>query len=96
MFADIELGRIAISQIARMLDQGHYCRPLVAAVKYRLADATVRITQDAIQVVGGIGYSDEYPLERFYRDAKITQISAGTCEILRYLITREMVRMWGK
>jgi len=96
MFMDIELNRIAIAQIARMLDDGHYCRSSVAAVKARIADATVKITQDAIQIVGGLGYSEEYPLERYYRDAKIGQISAGTSEIMRYLISREMIRMWGK
>jgi len=96
MFIDIELNRMAIAQIARMLDDGHNCRASVAAVKARIADATVRITQEAIQVVGGLGYSEEYPLERYYRDAKIGQISAGTSEIMRYIITREMVRMWGK
>lgn len=96
MFIDIELNRIALAQIARMLDEGHNCRALVAAVKARLADATVRITQDAIQVVGGLGYSEEYPLERYYRDAKIGQISAGTVEIMKYLISRQTERMWGK
>ena len=96
MFADIENYRMAMTQIARMIDDGHNCRAQVAAIKFRLADAVVRITQEAIQITGGIGYSEEYPLERFYRDAKITQISAGTVEILKYLISREMVRMWGK
>ncbi len=96
MYMDIELNRIASAQIARMLDNGHYCRPTVAALKTRIADATVKITQEAVQIVGGLGYSEEYPLERYYRDAKIGQISAGTSEIMRYLITREMVRMWGK
>jgi alkylation response protein AidB-like acyl-CoA dehydrogenase len=96
MFMDIELSRLAIVQIARMLDGGHYCRPLVAAIKTRLADASVKISQDAIQVVGGLGYSEEYPLERYYRDAKVSQISAGTSEIMRYLINTEMSRMWGK
>jgi alkylation response protein AidB-like acyl-CoA dehydrogenase len=96
MFMDIELNRIAMVQIARMLDDGHYLRATVAALKTKIADATVRITQEAIQVVGGLGYSEEYPLERYYRDAKIGQISAGTSEIMRYLITREMIRMWGK
>ncbi|TFG26962.1 MAG: acyl-CoA dehydrogenase [Promethearchaeota archaeon] len=96
MFMDIELNRMAIAQIARMLDEGHNCRAWVAAVKARIADATVKITQDAIQVVGGLGYSEEYPLERYYRDAKIGQISAGTAEIMRYLITTEMRRMWGE
>jgi alkylation response protein AidB-like acyl-CoA dehydrogenase len=96
MFMDVELNRIAIAQIARMLDDGHHIRASVAAVKARIADATVKITQEAIQVVGGLGYSEEYPLERYYRDAKIGQISAGTAEIMRYIITREMIRMWGK
>jgi butyryl-CoA dehydrogenase len=96
MFADIEIYRIAMAKIARMLDEGHNCRMQVAGVKFRLADAAVRIAQEAIQIVGGIGYSEEYPLERYYRDAKIGQISAGTVEILKYLISREMIRFWGK
>ena len=96
MFMDIELSRISIAQIARMLDDGHNVRATVAAIKARIADATVRITQDALQIAGGLGYSEEYPLERYYRDSKIGQISAGTTEIMRYLITREMIRMWGK
>ena len=96
IFIDIELNRIALAQIARMIDEGHNCRAQVAAVKIRLADITVRTTQEAIQIAGGIGYSEEYPLERYYRDAKIGQISAGTVEILKYLISREMTGMWGK
>lgn len=96
MYMDIELSRIAIAQIARMLDDGHNCRASVAAIKARIADATVKISQEAIQIVGGLGYSEEYPLERYYRDAKIGQISAGTAEIMRFLISREMTRMFGK
>jgi len=96
MFMDLELNRMAMVQIARMLDQGYYCRASVAAVKAKLADATVKITQEAIQVVGGIGYSEDYPLERYYRDAKVGQIAAGSTEIMKFLISREMVRMWGK
>ena len=96
MFMELELNRIAMAQIARMLDEGHYCRASVAAVKAKLADATVKITQEAIQIVGGLGCSEEYPLERYYRDAKVAQIAAGSTEIMKYLISREMVRMWGK
>lgn len=96
MFMSLELNRIAVTQIARMLDEGHDVRASVASIKARLSDETVKISQDAIQIVGGLGYSEEYPLERYYRDAKIGQISAGTSEIMRYLITREMTRMWGK
>ncbi len=96
MFMDLELNRIAIAQIARMLDDGKYCRASVAAVKARISDAAVNITKDAVQVIGGLGYSEEYPVERYYRDAKIGQISAGSAEIMRFLISREMIRMWGK
>ncbi len=96
MFMSIELNRMAVTQIARILDDGYYCRASVAAIKTRLADDTVKITQDAIQIVGGLGYTEEYPLERYYRDAKIGQISAGTVEIMKYIISREMIRMWGK
>ncbi|MBD3213937.1 MAG: acyl-CoA dehydrogenase [Candidatus Lokiarchaeota archaeon] len=96
MFMSIELNRMAVTQIARMLDDEKYCRASVAAIKARLADDTVKITQEAIQVTGGIGYSEEYPLERYYRDAKVGQISAGTAEIMRYLISRELPRMWGE
>ncbi len=96
MFMDLELNRIAIAQIAKMLDEGHYCRASVAAIKARVSDMAVEITKNAVQVIGGLGYSEEYPVERFYRDAKIGQISAGSAEIMRYLISREMIRMWGK
>ncbi|MFX1305178.1 MAG: acyl-CoA dehydrogenase family protein, partial [Promethearchaeota archaeon] len=95
MFMDLELNRIAIAQIARMLDEEYYCRASVAAVKARVSDMAVEITKNAVQVIGGLGYSEEYPVERFYRDAKIGQISAGSAEIMRYLISREMTRMWG-
>jgi alkylation response protein AidB-like acyl-CoA dehydrogenase len=78
------------------LDDGKYCRASVAAVKARVSDMAVEITKNAVQVIGGLGYSEEYPVERFYRDAKIGQISAGSAEIMRYLISREMIRMWGK
>jgi len=96
MFIDLELNRMAMVQIARMLDEGHYCRASVAAIKSKLADAAVKISQEAIQVVGGIGYSEDYPLERYYRDAKVGQIAAGSTEIMKFLISREMGRMWGK
>jgi alkylation response protein AidB-like acyl-CoA dehydrogenase len=96
MFMDLELNRISMAQIARMLDEGHYCRATVAAIKAKIADAAVDITKEAVQVIGGLGYSEEYPVERFYRDAKIGQISAGSAEIMRFLISREMIRMWGK
>src|SRR3546814_3100128 len=53
-----------------------------------LSDAAMSITPDAVQVLGGYGYMREYPVERFMRDAKITQIYEGTNQIQRVVIAR--------
>jgi alkylation response protein AidB-like acyl-CoA dehydrogenase len=52
----------------------------------------MRATNEAIQIYGGNGYSREYPVERFWRDAKLTEIGEGTSEIQRIVIARELVR----
>jgi alkylation response protein AidB-like acyl-CoA dehydrogenase len=52
----------------------------------------VKASQDAIQVLGGYGYTREFPAERYYRDAKITEIYEGTSEIQRIVIARELLR----
>jgi alkylation response protein AidB-like acyl-CoA dehydrogenase len=54
------------------------------------ADNAMRVTVEAIQVLGGYGYVNEYPVERMMRDAKITQIYEGTQEIQRVVIARAM------
>jgi alkylation response protein AidB-like acyl-CoA dehydrogenase len=56
------------------------------------SDAAMRITTDAVQVLGGYGYVREYPVERFMRDAKITQIYEGTNQIQRVVIARELLK----
>ena len=56
------------------------------------SDTAMAVTTDAVQVLGGYGYVNEYPVERMMRDAKITQIYEGTNEIQRLVIAREMVR----
>jgi alkylation response protein AidB-like acyl-CoA dehydrogenase len=52
----------------------------------------VRASQEAIQVLGGYGYTREFPAERYYRDAKITEIYEGTSEIQRIVISRELLK----
>ena len=51
-----------------------------------------RQTAEAIQVLGGYGYTKEFPVERYYRDAKVTEIYEGTSEIQRLVIARELLR----
>jgi len=55
------------------------------------SEAAYAITKDAIQVLGGNGYSREYPLERFFRDVKLLEIGEGTSEIQRLVIARSAV-----
>jgi alkylation response protein AidB-like acyl-CoA dehydrogenase len=52
----------------------------------------MKVTYDAIQIYGGMGYSREYPVERMWRDAKITTIGEGTSEIQRLIIARNILR----
>ncbi len=65
---------------------------LSAVAKCVASDVAMRVTTDAVQVLGGYGYMAEYPAERFMRDAKITQIYEGTNQIQRVVIARELLR----
>ena len=55
-------------------------------------DAAMRVTTDAVQVLGGNGYTREYPVERLFRDAKVTQIFEGTNQIQRMVVGRDLLR----
>ena len=65
---------------------------LSAMTKLFCTDVAMEVTTDAVQVLGGYGYIQEYPVERMMRDAKITQIYEGTNEIQRLVIARELLR----
>ena len=54
-------------------------------------DAAMRVTTDAVQVLGGYGYIDEFPVERMMRDAKITQLYEGTQQIQRLVVARSLL-----
>jgi alkylation response protein AidB-like acyl-CoA dehydrogenase len=60
--------------------------------KLKCGDVAMWVTTEAVQILGGYGYIKEYPVERFMRDAKITQIYEGTQEIQRLVIAREMLK----
>ena len=67
-------------------------QPLSAMAKLYCTDVAMDVTTDAVQVLGGYGYIQEYPVERMMRDAKITQIYEGTNQIQRLVIAREMLK----
>ncbi len=95
MYMKIEAGRLMLIRAARMIDKGLQATKEAGAAKCFVSDNAVQIVTDALQVLGGIGYTKEFPLERYYRDVKIAQIGAGTAEILRYLIQREVYKDMG-
>lgn len=92
MYMKIEAGRLMLLRGARMIDQGLKATKEAAAAKCFVSDNAVHIVTEALQVLGGIGYTKEFPLERYFRDVKIAQIGGGTAEILRYLIQREVYK----
>jgi butyryl-CoA dehydrogenase len=63
-----------------------------AMAKLFASDVAMKVTREAIQVYGGYGYIEEYPVERFYRDAKITEIYEGTSEVQRIVISRAVLQ----
>ena len=87
---NIEAGRLMLLRAGRMIDEKIPTTKEAGAAKCLVSDNAVKIVSDALQVVGGIGYTKEFPLERYYRDVRIAQIGGGTAEILRYLVQREI------
>jgi alkylation response protein AidB-like acyl-CoA dehydrogenase len=90
-----EQGRGVLYKVGQMLDagiDGPELTKISAIAKLACTDAAMWVTTEAVQVLGGYGYIDEYPVERMFRDAKITQIYEGTNEIQRLVIAREMLR----
>jgi alkylation response protein AidB-like acyl-CoA dehydrogenase len=89
---EVEAARLLLYEAARKCDAGAPDLTLWAAMaKLKCGDVAMRVTTDAVQFLGGFGYSCEYPVERMMRDAKITQIYEGTQQIQRIVIARSMV-----
>ncbi len=92
MKTEVEAARLLLYEAARKCDEGSPDVTLWAAMcKLKCGDVAMSVTTDAVQVLGGFGYSVEYPVERMMRDAKITQIYEGTQQIQRLVISRAMV-----
>jgi len=90
-----EAARNLLYKVGQMIDQGNTgpeLTKLSAMAKLFCSDTAMAVTTDAVQILGGYGYIQEYPLERMLRDAKITQIYEGTNQIQQLVIAREMLR----
>jgi alkylation response protein AidB-like acyl-CoA dehydrogenase len=95
METECEAARGLLYRFGQMLDAGVDDAELTKAsaqAKLKCGDVAMAVTIEAVQILGGYGYIKEYPVERYMRDAKITQIYEGTQEIQRLVIAREMLK----
>jgi cyclohexane-1-carbonyl-CoA dehydrogenase len=88
----IEAGRGLMEKAALSRDAGQRNTAMAAMAKGFCSDAAMRITTDMVQVLGGHGYVKDHPLERMFRDAKLTQIFEGANQIQRMVIAREIMK----
>ena len=92
MAVEIEAMRLLTYKAAWLVDQGHTPNAISSYAKLFSADASMKITTDAVQVFGGYGYMKEYPVEKLMRDAKLLQIYEGTSQIQRVVIARDLLK----
>ncbi|MBI2931744.1 MAG: acyl-CoA dehydrogenase family protein [Planctomycetes bacterium] len=91
MAVQIQAARHLIYHAARLKDTGRPYRKEGAMAKLFASEMAMRVTNEAIQILGGYGYMTEYHVERMYRDAKLCEIGEGTSEIQRIVISREFL-----
>jgi alkylation response protein AidB-like acyl-CoA dehydrogenase len=91
MSMEIDAARLLVHRAAWLKDQGQPHTEAGAKAKLFASEMARRQTAEAIQVLGGYGYTKEFPVERYYRDAKITEIYEGTSEIQRLVIARAIL-----
>src|SRR5580692_1529506 len=91
MYVALNSARAYVYAVARACDAGHTTRFDAAGAILLASENAVRTSLEAIQALGGAGYTKDYPVERLLRDAKLYDIGAGTNEIRRFLIGRELI-----
>jgi hypothetical protein len=90
MATQLEAARQLIHHAAELKDHGQPCLKEAAMAKLFASEMAERVCSDAIQVHGGYGYVDDFPVERIYRDVRVCQIYEGTSDIQRILIGRHL------
>ena len=92
MYTETEAARALTWTAAARVEAANLgARELASAAKLLAGDVAMKVTTEAVQVLGGYGYIDEFPVERYMRDAKLMQIGGGTAEIQRFIIARALL-----
>ena len=92
MAAAVESGRATYLAAARRKDAGLPYGRQASIAKLVCTDNAMKVTTDAVQVLGGAGYTRDFPVERYMREAKVMQIFEGTNQIQRLVISRDLAR----
>ena len=90
MYVTMNAAKAYVYAVAKACDRGQTTREDAAGAILYAAERATQVALDAIQILGGNGYTNDYPLGRLLRDAKLYEIGAGTSEIRRMLIGREI------
>jgi alkylation response protein AidB-like acyl-CoA dehydrogenase len=91
MATQVDAARLMVYRAALMNDQGKPLTQVAAMAKLFASETACNVTDMAVQIHGGYGYSKSYPVERYYRDARVTRIYEGTSEIQRVVISRSVL-----
>lgn len=92
MATEIEAAELLIMQACDLKNRGEKVTKLSAMAKYYSSEVAVRCATEAVQIFGGYGYTKDFPVEKFYRDAKLCTIGEGTSEIQKLVIAREILK----
>jgi len=95
MQVQLEASRLLVYKAATLKDQGQPYAKAASIAKLHASETACRIADEAVQIHGGYGYIKDYPVEKFYRDAKLCTIGEGTSEIQRMVIARHLLREFG-
>ncbi|MBM1689449.1 acyl-CoA dehydrogenase family protein [Sulfitobacter geojensis] len=95
MITEIDAADLLTLSAAWRLDQGLPANREIASAKLYASEALARVTDTTLQIFGGMGLMDDFPVERFWRDARVERIWDGTSEIQRHIISRDLLRPLG-
>ncbi len=92
MITEIEASELLLHKAASLKNKGENITKIGAMAKLYASEACVRIANEAVQIHGGYGYTKDFPVEKFYRDAKLCTIGEGTSEIQKLVISRQLLK----
>ncbi|GAA4780622.1 acyl-CoA dehydrogenase AcdA [Olivibacter ginsenosidimutans] len=92
MATEVEAAELLIRRASDLKNKGLPVTKVSAMAKYYASEVAVRVATDALQIFGGYGYTKDFPVEKFYRDAKLCTIGEGTSEIQKMVISREVLK----